>query len=202
MMKIFILLLALSFASACGGGHNPDKEKLTTAVPLGNSSYYDLGQGLGLMSSVAPAVSSGANYEVGFSLQDGGSFTLVVFSDAQLLKGLRIQFFRSGNTLQVQASADGVIQDWSPQFTTIDASEVMTFNVDIHNNEKPAHILLWAGSKNMNQDHTNTLYNSAEDSVDLDYDAGPGNGKGRQWGFILNNSSITKAQLSESADSH
>jgi hypothetical protein len=202
-MRSLLLGLATSLVlSACGGGHNPDKDKLSSATQVGNSSYYDLGQGKGLISSALSAVSSGANFEVSFRLQDGGSFTLITFADSNLNQGLNIQFTRTGNSLRVTASANSVFQEWSALFANIDAAQDLTFTVDIHNNEKPSHILLWQGSKNSHLDHTNTVYNSAEDSVDLDYDASPGNGRGRQWGFILNNSEILNAQQTDVVDAH
>ena len=202
MSKITVLILSCLILAACGGGYNPDKEKMSSAIPVGQSSYYPLGQGKGLMSSSVSAVSSGANFEVSFRIQDGGSFSLNTFTDSQLENGFVIEFQRSGDTLSVKASAAGVTQDWSSLFSAIDASEDLTFNVDVHNNEKPAHVMLWHGSKSAQQDHTNTIYNSAEDSIDLDYDNSPGNGRGRQWGFILNQSQILQAQQSSPVDAH
>lgn len=201
MKKLFFFISLISFVG-CGGGHNPDKEKLNSAIPLGSSSYYDLGLGKALMSSVLSSAATGGNFDISFDLQDGGKFQLVTFSNSTLQNGFIITFERTGQILKVMASAQGQEQDWSPRFTTVDASQTLNFNLDIHNDEKPAHVLIWQGSKNSALDHTNTLYNSAEDSVDLDYEASPGNGLGRQWGFILQQGQIHQAVLSSPQDGH
>ena len=201
-MKHFFLALGFLTLAACGGGYNPDKDNLKNAIELGESAYYDLGQGQGLMTQAPNSTSSGANFEVSFALQDQGSFRLYTFASNQLKGGLEILFERQGPTLKVAAKTTTTTQDWSSRFAHIDATEVITLTADIHNNEKPAHILIWEGAKDPSMNHRNAIYNSAEDSLDLGYDNGPGNGFGRHWGFQVHNAQLQKALLSSPQDSH
>lgn len=201
-MKVICLIAALITLSACGGGHNPDKDNLSKAITVGDASYYDLGVGKGLMTEGISSVDGGANFEYRFRLDDGGTFTAVTFANSTLNHGITIRISRVGSRLNVFATAQGSTQDWSPLFSTVNAAEEVILTMDIHNNESPAHILIWSGSKNPAMNRTNTLYNSAEDSVDLDYDGAPGNGTGRAWGFQLEGATLINARISEPQDSH
>ncbi|AHZ83732.1 hypothetical protein Bb109J_c3125 [Bdellovibrio bacteriovorus] len=201
MKTLFAVLFCLTLA-ACGGGHNPDKDNLSKALQVGDSSYYDLGAGKGLMTDGISEVSSGVNFEVTFTLNDGGSLSLHTFASSNLQSGFTVTFTRTGTTLQVHADTQGNVQDWSSLFAAVDASGTLTFTLDIHNNERPAHVLIWNGAKAPDMDHTNTVYNSAEDSLDLNYDAAPGNGSGRAWGFTATNAQLLNARLSSPQDGH
>ena len=187
---------------ACGGGANPDKAALNAAKNISGTSYTDLGGGKMLMSEALSDVSAGFNFEFSFTLADGGSITFTSFASSQLSNGFEIKFSRAGTKLNVQATAQGQTQDWSSMFSSIDASQNVTLTMDVHNDESPAHVMIWQGEKSPDKDHTNTLYNSAEDSVDLNYDASPGNGFGRAWGFTLDNAQLLKVKLSASQDGH
>lgn len=188
--------------SACGGGANPDKAALNVAKSISGTSYTDLGSGKMLMSEALSDVSEGFNFEFSFNLADGGSMTFTSFASPQLSNGFEIKFSRAGAKLNVQAVAQGQTQDWSSMFTSIDASQNVTLTMDVHNDESPAHVMIWQGEKAQDKDHTNTLYNSAEDSVDLNYDSSPGNGFGRAWGFALDNAHLLKVKLSSPQDGH
>ncbi len=201
MQKIIFLLFSF-FLVACGGGYNPDKAALHTSQQVGSLKYISLGEGKGLMPDSLSEIQGSANFEMSFSLQEGGSAIFYFFAKENLSDGLTIEFKKEQGQLKVLASAQGVQQEWSSLFSGIDTSGVMTFTLDIHNNESPAHIMLWSGSKNSSLNHRNTVYNSAEDSLDLNYDAAPGNGLGRSWGFQLNNAELTTFQKSAAQDAH
>ena len=201
-LSVIIGTLLSFFLSACGGGYNPDKALQNNAQKLGESSYFDLGNGQGLMTEAIQNIASGANFQVGFSLDDGGSFTLTTFANKDLTGGIDMVFTRSGGALSVQVITSTQTQDWSSYFTSVDAAADVQLTMDIHNNEHPAHIMVWQGAKNASMDHRNTLYNSAEDSIDLGYDNSPGNGVGRAWGFKTINSQIMKAVMSATQDDH
>ncbi|UXR64289.1 hypothetical protein EZJ49_14570 [Bdellovibrio bacteriovorus] len=202
MIRFIIFLLVPLMVAACGGGYNPDKDNLSKALPVGESSYYDLGNNKGLMTEGLSSVASAANFEISFNLQDGGSLTLHTFTNSQLQSGFKFKFARQGGALLIQAEAQGQIQNWSSLFTDIDATQKLTFTMDVHNNEHPAHVMIWVGAKSSSMNHTNTIYNSAEDSLDLNYDSSPGNGSGRAWGFELINAQLTNARLSSPQDAH
>lgn len=201
-MKFLLSSILVLGLAACGGGYNPDKDPANNAIELGSTRYFDLGEGRGLMTEAPTSTNSAANFEVSFLIADQGTFTLTAFSDSKLEKGLNISFQRQGTTLVVTASAQGQTQDWSPRFASIDPAQEVTLSFDIHNNERPAHLLIWKGPKNSSLNHRNTIYNSGEDSLDLGYDASPGNGSGRFWGFQTINSQIIKAQISSPQDQH
>lgn len=201
MKSVFFLLISL-FLVACGGGYNPDKAALLTSEQVGSLKYIPLDDGKGLMADSLSEVQGSANFEMSFSLQEGGAAVFHFFAKENLSDGIAIEFRRDQGQLQVFSSAQGVKQNWSSLFSTIDASGVMSFTLDIHNNESPAHILLWTGSKNSSLNHRNTTYNSAEDSLDLNYDAAPGNGLGRSWGFQLKNATLTIFKKSAAQDAH
>ncbi|WP_253720722.1 hypothetical protein [Bdellovibrio bacteriovorus] len=202
MKNSFLLILTALFMTACGGGHNPDKEALQQAQKIGDQAYFEISPGVGLMADTVSSVSSGANFEVSFTLEDGGRLSISTFADTQLKSGIDFVFTRQGTKLFVFSSAQGQTQEWTSLFNTVDATGVLTFTMDVHNNEHPSHILLWEGSKNASMDHRNTLYNSAEDSLDLNYDNSPGNGFGRNWGFKLEKAQLLKAVLSAPQESH
>lgn len=201
MQKIFFLLFSL-FLVACGGGYNPDKAALHTSEQAGSLKYIPLGEGKGLMPDSLSEIQGSANFEMSFSLQESGSAVFYFFAKEGLNDGIAIEFKKEQGQLKVLASAQGVQQEWSSLFSGIDTSGVMTFTLDVHNNESPAHIMLWLGSKNSSLNHRNTVYNSAEDSLDLNYDAAPGNGLGRSWGFQLNNAELMTFQKSTAQDAH
>lgn len=182
-MKKYLVLFILPTLVACGGGYNPDKDLARQAIELGDSSYLDLGNGRGVMTSVASTIQSGSNFEITFSIEDQGRLVLYTYSNNDLTAGLEFVFSRSAGTLSVFLRHQGQEQDLSSLFTNINASEVQTFTIDVHNNERPAHILMWTGGKRTGLNHRNTIYNSGEDSLDLGYDSAPGNGQGRSWGF-------------------
>lgn len=194
MMRTILGCALLVLLTACGGGHNPDKN--------GNVPYRELSDGRRVMTESITTVAAGANFEVSFDIEDGGSFTLYTFANPDLQNGISIQFVRIQNSLKVFATAQGTVQDWSPRFASVDAAQTVTLTIDIHNNERPAHIMIWSGLKNSSLNHRNTLYNSAEDSLDLNYDNSPGNGFGRSWGAKLDNAKLHKATLSSPQDAH
>lgn len=202
MKKIFSVFVLCFVIAACGGGRNPDKSIVESAKDIAGTSYSELGGGRLLMTQALSEVAEGFNFEIGFVLADGGSVTLVSFASSQLLNGFEIKFSRTGTKLNVLATAQGEHQDWSVMFANVDASKYVHLNMDIHNDESPAHVMIWQGAKSPSQNHTNTLYNSAEDSIDLNYDASPGNGLGRAWGFVLNDAQLLNANLSTPQDGH
>ena len=201
MKKIFFLLSSL-FLVACGGGYNPDKAAVQTSEQSDSLKYIPLADGKGLMPDSLPKILGSANFEMSFTLQEGGSAVFYFFAKETLDNGIALEFKKEQGVLKVFASAQGQTQEWSSLFAAVDTSGVMTFTLDVHNNEIPSHILMWTGSKNASMDHRNTIYNSAEDSLDLNYDAAPGNGLGRSWGFQLTNAELISFHKSAAQDAH
>ncbi|KYG66175.1 hypothetical protein AZI86_03700 [Bdellovibrio bacteriovorus] len=201
-MKLFILIFSVLTLSACGGGYNPDKAVKENARTVGASTYEELSASKWRMTDLLKDISSGANFEVTFTLADNGSVTVHTFANSALGDGVNIQFTRIASALNVTVSAGTQVQDWSSYFSNVDASQPMTFTFDVHNNERPAHVLVWQGPKNASLNHRNTLYNSAEDSVDLGFAGSPGNGTSRYWGISFTDADITNALSSTPQETH
>ncbi|WP_374029250.1 hypothetical protein [Bdellovibrio bacteriovorus] len=195
MKKYVFAILLLTFV-ACSGGAFPDAEPFRQSIDLGKSTYYDLGDGRGLMSDSMTSIFSGANFEVSFELSDGGSFELYTFANSYLDMGLSFTFTRRGNQLLVFANWQSKTQDLSSKFAGVNAASTITMTLEVHNQETPAHVLMWNASRSSQLNILNTIYNSANDSQSLGYSGSPGNGISLSWGFRVENSRLLKASLS------
>lgn len=201
-MNRLLLILLPFFLGACGGGYNPDKALLGQAQKIGDTAYYDLGGNRWRVADALNSVQSGANFQLRFELQDHGTVTLHAFSDADLQGGFELKFERDHGVLKVFANAQGITQEWSSYFSSVNPTQPITLTTDIHNHENPAHVLIWSGAKNNGLNHTNTLYNTAEDSVDLNFAGSPGNGRARAWGVSFTDATISEAIVSSPQETH
>lgn len=146
-------------------------------------------KGSGAIVFAAPlaAVESQDNFALDFSLADGGSLSLVTHADSALDKGIAVQFDREGSELTVSLKADGA-GTGDNVLSGMDASAALSVAVDVHNNETPAHVLIWnAASGSFGED--NAIYNSEADT-----DA-PGNGKASLWGLVFRNAELSRVSL-------
>jgi hypothetical protein len=189
----YLMVLALA-ASACGKDSNSDDKddlKLGTlgyvVVDGSPQSSSNSIEGTGKVAFNDPIAEDGKHFVLGFTLQDGGSVTLTSFADAQLAGGLSIQLSRAATTL----SASFVGTDGNAVGTTvlagIDAAQAVALAIDVHNDEAPAHVVIWKQAADLDE----PLFNSEDDT------AAPGNGTGRIWGLTLANASVSSAELAE-----
>lgn len=155
----------------------------------------------GTGSFVARTPFAGVNgersYTLSFTIQDGGSMTLIMNSDAELSGGLNFEVSRSGSTLAVVLRKGSDSNTVTSSFTgSIDVTGTISMIIDQHNQETPAHVLVWTGST--------TTFNSSTAIFNSD-DVGkesPGNGTGVYWGVSLVSAAIAQAQVGSAKFGH
>jgi hypothetical protein len=141
------------------------------------------------VGELATETSSGKNISVAFSLSDAGSLTLKTFSKPDLSGGVDIKLSRAGTKLELKF-VKGATESSAKELVGIDASSEVKLIVDVHNDEDPAHILVWNGSGTFALE--TPLLNSEDDDVKPS-----GQGSDKYWGVTLANAKLTQAVLSE-----
>lgn len=137
-----------------------------------------------------------SSHALSFFLQDGGSLTFAAYAGSDLSAALEFQFARTGKALSVKVSKAGSnARDVTNAFTSFDASRVVDLQIDVHNSENPAHLLIWNGVERDFSEDT-ALVNSEEG------DASPGAGEGMMRGFVLDKAVLFKAGASEVKFNH
>ncbi len=194
----FLITLAVLTATACK--KDDDKETSLIQDSFNNQSYYLvepgnlergpsqlLGTGAVVMAAPLNSILSQDNFGLEFTLAEGGSLALITHSTNGLQQGLTVQFDRAGTELSTSIKADGSGTS-DHVLEGIDASGTITLAVDVHNNETPAHVLIWnaaAGS----YDEEAALYNSERD------EEAPGQGQANLWGLVLRNADLKAVTL-------
>jgi hypothetical protein len=189
--SVFIL------ASACGKDSDGDDAGAATGKFAGKD-YVVLEQG-DLAASEAAISGSGTiafkdpvgelgakkDYALTFTLEDGGSLDLVAQADEKLEHGVGVSLRRTGAALSVVLAADGE-EAAAKTLAGVDAAAAMTLHIDVHNDESPAHVLVWSGT------------DFSEDAAALNSEADgatPGQGDGTFWGLRLMKASVTAADV-------
>lgn len=201
-MKQLHALTALALVAAVGCKKDEDK---TTDLPQGSiagQTYYvvealDLertenilkGSGALVFASTLNGIPSQDNFSLEFTIAEGGSLALVTHSDSSLSDGLTVQFERTGTELISRLTADGS-GTGDNVLSGVDASGPISLAVDVHNNETPAHVLIWNAVTGSYAENA-ALYNSKDDA-----DA-PSAGKGTQWGLVLRNAEVKRVERVE-----
>lgn len=214
MMILTRLLLSLTLGSllvGCAGGSNPDLEaaksipenhrlvgKPVIVKDGGENLIFNEGRasGTGVFAlwEKLESVSTGYRFNLNFSLEDEGSVSLFTFANSDLSQGFNILIMRLGSgpgSLRASLIADGRSVDISQVFKDYDASQNQELSFEIHNNEKPAHVILWKNGKGP-FDHSNEL---------AEIPRSPGSGKGDRIGLELKNATVESLEFVE-ADHH
>ncbi len=209
MKKLFVLFFLLS---ACGGDYQPmavpgeafsllgQTGRLLSADGLAVTESKIEGQGSLLFDQSFSEFRTGASYALDFSLVEGGRLTLVSHGHDDLSGGFELEFQRRGSgpgSLKVTLRASGRSLDTInahgiDMFGGMDAAGPLRFQIDVHNNESPAHLLVWSRLLSDNFAEDQALLNT-EDDVDLSHGS-PGIGVGTRWGLRLENAILTRAQ--------
>lgn len=202
MMKTFyqtgMVFFFLIVLGACGG----DDDNGSTTVSLDGAGYVVItpgslqhnsdnvaGSGSIVFNDPLSGIDTKHSYALSFTIEDGGSLTLGSHATNQLASGVNVVLSRSGSALSVILQAEGGQTDVSAAFAGIvDASGPINVQIDVHNDEAPAHILAWTGQS---FDEADAIFNSEEDG-----DA-PGNGSGNFWGLILQNATVNTAEVGD-----
>lgn len=202
-MKTVLLGTILSanafFFLACGksdrGGNSGDnKLSIPEYTPLAGGSLTsaaDSVTGTGSLIFKLPLgeVGSAKNYNLTFSIEEGGSLTLASHATDKLASGAEIVLTRSDKSLSLKLKASGATTT-AKTLDNFDASKAVTLSIDVHNGETPAHILVWKDGV-QNPDDDNAVFNSDADG------ATPGNGAGTFWGLSLEKATVTEATPAE-----
>ncbi len=132
---------------------------------------------------------SAHSFGLKFQLEDGASLTLIANADNKLQNGVGILFSRHTNALSVKLLAGEKSTDVSSRFSDIDASGDLSFQLDVHNDESPAHVLVWdASTTELTAD--NARLNSETEGMEC-----PGQGSASFWGFVLAKAKVTEATV-------
>jgi hypothetical protein len=199
-MRIFTFIL-MSLFIGCGGSDNGGSDDATTFT-FGSKDYVIVEQstlttkdtaieGSGSLIAKDPlaAVASGNHFHLVGTLKDSSTLTLSANGTESNASGIQLKFMNEANALKVSMEFGGKSVDLTDKFAGKDASSI-SYHFDIHNDETPAHILIWDGSVTDFSEET-ALFNSE------DGPAAPGNGTGAFWGVILNDSKVTKLAVGD-----
>jgi hypothetical protein len=190
----FFFLIVLG---ACGGDDDNGSTTLSldgagyvviTSGSLQHNSDNVAGSGSILFNDPLSGIDSKHSYALSFTIEDGGSLTLGSHATNQPASGVNVVISRSGSALSVILQAEVGQTDVSAAFAGIDASGPINVQIDVHNDEAPAHILAWTGQS---FDEADAIFNSEEDG-----DAS-GNGSGNFWGLILQNAAVNRAEVGD-----
>ncbi|MFT6877702.1 MAG: hypothetical protein ACI9US_003085 [Gammaproteobacteria bacterium] len=147
------------------------------------------GTGSVIFTSSLGAVDSGRHLQVVALLDEGESFTIHAYADAQLANGIDLIVSRPTNTpTSLEVIVDGA--DISSAFTGVAADQAINILMDVHNDENPTHVLIWPQGETEFGEST-TLENS-EDTGSV-----TSQGAGAFWGLTLDGADVTSAEASE-----
>lgn len=210
----FAFLSAL-FLTACGGEYRDPPAPASGRVPFGSQSVQVLngsitadgstlaGSGTVLFDKAYLSVRSNGSYALNFTLEEGGSVTLVSHGDAGLNNGYEMKFERQPNgrlmatiTTLGEPPRDTDRDDATNGFADLDATLPILLQIDVHNKESPAHSLAWNRAIPGNFTAANSIFNSE------DNDNSPGIGQGTRWGLRLNRAIVSWAEQSDAKAAH
>jgi hypothetical protein len=106
------------------------------------------GQGSFVYRSNLDTIGSDSSHGLSFTLNDGGQLKFVAYSNSSLGQGLEFVFSRTGDVVNGAIVAGGdpaSAIEISSELSNISASRVINLQLDVHNGESPAHILVWDG---------------------------------------------------------
>jgi len=185
-----------SDAATCSGGYQ--LESLCFKGQTNANLVFSSGSLSGTGSAVAveplsEKTAGGRNIAISFSIQDGGSFELRTFARNDLSGGIDIKFSRSSGKLNMSFK-QGETASSAKELEGIDASAEVKLFIDVHNDESPAHVIVWNGAGSFNKEQS--LHNS-EDSGAIQPAA---QGLDKYWGVALNRATLSKVAVGEPKD--
>ena len=163
------------------------KNLSSSGLSFNNASISGTGSALAV-SPLADSVDGGKNIELTFSLNDGGSLILKAFSKTDLSGGVDIHLKRDASKLEIKF---GESQE---KELAIDAAGEMKLLLDVHNDEDPAHIVIWNGAGVFSKE--DSILNSEDDGAIKP----SGKGGDKFWGVTLTNATLSSAVVSDPKD--
>ena len=190
ILSMFFVLLGCSTTDSSNSDDSSTLDGEAYSIILDNGLLSDgdivSGNGSLIFNNPLPAISSNRSYSLSFSLENEGELILHSHSINTLENAISVVFTRNEENLEVSLVNGNTTQDISTLFSDISADEPLTFQLDIHNEESPAHILVWNG----------TDFSEEEALVNTEDTPSPGNGAGTFWGLELTNASVSEAVVS------
>ncbi len=195
------ILIASTFLFACSNDDDDDTPARTAgsfnsidyfvvdAGDLERSTSILKGSGSIIFKESLGDILSEHHYDLSFKLESGSSIELITHADNNLSNGASISWSRDNQNVTLKLNANGK-SSANVDLKDIDPTEVISYKIDIHNNETPAHILIWRDAEESFSEES-ALVNS-EDGLET-----PGNGKGNLWGLKLVKAELKGAVLSE-----
>ncbi len=205
--KSLILVCFAFVISACGGGQNPDVEAarlLPASQAIGSQKLEVLegsatllfsngsltGNGLIRFADPLEGAETANNFSMTFSLDDGGSITLIANANRDLTGGVEFEISRpnGSNELKVKARTTAGERDLSSALEgKINVAQEITLWFDVHNDHSDSvHVVAW---------------NQAS-GEELTEDVVPGKGVGASWGLRLQGGRVENVSRSEARDRH
>jgi len=211
-MKALNLMLLLLALTACGGDYKDPEEAVGSGkeIQFGSQKVRVVSGSLNVVSgsiqgsgglifdSRYEEFKSGGSYGVDFSIDDGGSLTVVSHSNESLASGFELEFRREGASLKATLRAQGNSWSATNQFAAVNAAGVVRLQMDVHNDESPAHVVVWDQTASGDDFSENRAILKSNEEVD----GSPGIGTGTRWGLKLNKATITRAERSEPKFQH
>jgi hypothetical protein len=162
---------------------------------LSGSDQELKGSGSVLFKDPLGEVAGEKNISLSFSIEDGGSLTLTAFSDTKLQNGIKMILTRREKTLS--ATLEIGTQKTDPRtLSSVDASGLVTLEIDVHNAETPVHTLIWNQGVASYTSST-AAYDSEASQMQIQ-----GNGTAPYWGIGLNKGTLSKATVTEAKFVH
>jgi hypothetical protein len=204
MFKILLIILSGVTLVACSGGNNPDRELQQKAIEtkqiisgiaydvIENSSLIFDGVKVSGNGKIVALTSvdkpQGSAFKIALDLEDNGEVTLHTYSDNKLKNGFDISIARQGAKILFTLTSSGKTIDYSEieGIAAINAIETIELSMDVHNNESPAHFILWKSSETTFDENT-ALLNSADEPK-----ATPGKGSGLFFGLTIKDASVKR----------
>jgi len=189
------LCLSIALLNACA--ETTQSVDITGTLDLGEFSVVsgestltltdDSISGTGTLVFSEPITGEEFNHELTFTLdQDASSLTWVTFSDSDLADGIETRFTRQSSAVAATLLVNNALETSSVTITGDGASE-LSYAIESHNSEEPAHMLIFPGDLAGALLEEDALFNSEEDAP------APGKGTGGKFfGVRLNNSTLTR----------
>lgn len=204
-------LTVLAFCSAyltlgCGGGSNQGSgngdgtiggkayQKITDEGLTGSDQELK-GSGSVLFKDPLGEVAGEKSISLDFLLEDGGSLALVTFADTKLQNGVKLTLTRTGKALSA-ALEIGTQKNDARTLSSVDASGLVTLDIDVHNAETPVHALIWNRGVTSYTSST-AAYDSEASQMQIQ-----GNGTSPYWGIALTKGTLSKATVTEAKFVH
>lgn len=173
----FILLLTL-LTSACdltGKDTGANQEIPVTQVTTGLQTIDGklTGSGRVVVSQSLGQVRGSSSFHLRFKLEDDGEVRLSTYGRANLDESVGVVFRRKGELLEVEVFGGGVDTLILNRFESFQASGVLDFIIDVHNNhDDAAHLFIWRYTSDNSSDYgaQNAIVNTDFFKLPLDLD--------------------------------